>query len=709
MKSKFFNFSVLRREKTLIYGDYLCALIYLTTFGDRTTISQFQSMLIKTTNDLSQSKLFEILFLLKGRTELPNEIQKQLHIQLMKSLYRSGCFLALCEALLCENNEIDADEQIKKSRWHGCNVISQIIGRKGYKKEFYSMVINEIISHINQFIKNSTKENHQLFYIDAAVECLNKLFSLELNFIRTHIHRRIFENFDRLSTPTDYLTGSIILDENEVVAAVKLLNIVMCTIGPSHLTLPSEMITPYLPLLIRICGEFNAHEKIKLRNDIQAVIVKCLNNRETNDLNKIIDEILFDEYSVNSKLLDSRIRFYCDDTITASFKMYSELDSEFDKDISFMYQTAYYLVNVLKNSNHNVLIYKIFIHVLQLKVESKETEQSSAELLSDSDELIFAIKNKYKQKLTIVYFLQELIHFDGFHRQFNENPHDICDVVNTILIKLIEKYKNDNNHSNEENMHLILTLTENLLQTIQNQKYTNQLKQTLVRLKKELPPHSNISWKLNYILNSDNINVDSDYVKAKKILSEDNSEPYLKAHGIMTIYKLIESKHADALLNKYEILALIMKTLKSEDSYVFLNCIKLLSALMYIMEQEVLDTLIAEYHYDFEADSVDVDFKLKIGETIVKVVSGLGEMSFKYKDELINCFLRGCYHKNDEFRTSNISNLGNILKILSYQIHSNFQEVRKILLLFKNVLNFYFMCVCVCAFFSDFTNYRSND
>lgn len=110
-------------------------------------------------------------------------------------------------------------------------------------------------------------------------------------------------------------------------------------------------------------------------------------------------------------------------------------------------------------------------------------------------------------------------------------------------------------------------------------------------------------------------------------------------------------------------------------SYIFLNCIKLLISLFQILKDSVLDTLIAEYHLDIDADSTDIDFKLKIGESIVKVTQGLGEMCYKYKATLIECFLRGAYNKNNEFRTSNMSNLGVIMRILSYQVHHFFQEV----------------------------------
>lgn len=120
-----------------------------------------------------------------------------------------------------------------------------------------------------------------------------------------------------------------------------------------------------------------------------------------------------------------------------------------------------------------------------------------------------------------------------------------------------------------------------------------------------------------------------------------------------------------------------MRLLKEDDSYIFLNCIKLLITLVDILEETVLETLIAEYHFDIDVDSSDIDFKLKVGEAIIKVTQGLGGMCYKYKSILINCFLRGAHNKNNEFRTSNLSNLGVVVRILSYQVHHFFQEVKR--------------------------------
>jgi hypothetical protein len=111
--------------------------------------------------------------------------------------------------------------------------------------------------------------------------------------------------------------------------------------------------------------------------------------------------------------------------------------------------------------------------------------------------------------------------------------------------------------------------------------------------------------------------------------------------------------------------------MKESESYAYLNIIRLLVTLTHVMDVEVIEALIAE----FQNCELEIDERLKFGEVIVKVTEDLGELSGKFKKELINCFLRGSRDLNDEFRTSSLANLGSICKILSYQIHNFFHEM----------------------------------
>lgn len=59
-------------------------------------------------------------------------------------------------------------------------------------------------------------------------------------------------------------------------------------------------------------------------------------------------------------------------------------------------------------------------------------------------------------------------------------------------------------------------------------------------------------------------------------------------------------------------------------------------------------------------------------------VSILGPLCYKYKGNLLNCFMNGCRSPLDELRCSAFSNLAQLCRILTFQVHSFFYEVNKI-------------------------------
>lgn len=55
-----------------------------------------------------------------------------------------------------------------------------------------------------------------------------------------------------------------------------------------------------------------------------------------------------------------------------------------------------------------------------------------------------------------------------------------------------------------------------------------------------------------------------------------------------------------------------------------------------------------------------------------------GPLAIRYKDILINCFLLGSTNRNDELRSSSLSNMGTICRLLNYQVHHFFEELMQI-------------------------------
>lgn len=690
--NKYFPICCSKPDQKEIYKDILSGLFCILGAGDSSEMGKTEEILLKLTSKISHSQYFEVLFLIKGDGELPLEMQRVAHKQLLQCLYRTGSFTAFCEALLPDGPpDPKKNDEMAKKRWHCCNVISTIVGRRGYSKQFYHMIIDEIHQHLLQYIQAERANQH--FYADVAVQVLSKLCSLQLNFIRSHIVAVIFGQLEKLSEPDALLAGAIVFDETEMIAAVRLIFLAFCATGPSDVTLPSELLVPYLPLLFQLHNIFNGlmcPSSILLKHEITAIIVRCLANRETAELNKITETILYENYDVEAKCLHPRIHI-AGDVERFSVKVCGPTE-EADNGLGGLatfHLSSVTLVNLLKMSDNNVLIYNVFLHLLQMFSDNFSTKSvktdASAELMHDVDELTAAIECNFKHKYAVINALNELILFKPFHSQFSENPHDIIEILDKILnrqiecIKLSQAKKTGNADTDcEEFLIVLLSIVGDFLRKIRNEDLTNRLHRTLRRLQTLIQARNLsavISKKLSAILEPHVDRTRSEYALAHALLTEPLGEPYTKVYGIMSLLKLINAKDEDAMLNAYSILAIAIKMLREDESYIFLNCIKLLIGLVGILPDTVISALVAEYHLDVDSEFADIDYKLKIGETIVKVTQGLGEMSYKYKDTLISCFLRGSCHRNAEFRTSNISNLGMILRALAYEIHNFFQEV----------------------------------
>lgn len=99
------------------------------------------------------------------------------------------------------------------------------------------------------------------------------------------------------------------------------------------------------------------------------------------------------------------------------------------------------------------------------------------------------------------------------------------------------------------------------------------------------------------------------------------SESYLQVEGIEKMIKLLNKRDEFAVTNCHILTALALNTLKSPESYTFLNCVRLFVVLVNVNESEVLDLLADE----FLNEASSMDYRLVIGEAIVKTSRELGE------------------------------------------------------------------------------------
>ena len=124
------------------------------------------------------------------------------------------------------------------------------------------------------------------------------------------------------------------------------------------------------------------------------------------------------------------------------------------------------------------------------------------------------------------------------------------------------------------------------------------------------------------------------YQKALKLLQD----PILpvRAHGLLLLRQLVSSRPrepaptTDAALVP-AILSIFMQSVQDDDSYIFLNAVQGLSAMVDAFGKDVLGNLLETYTRNLSASSVgtlskqEVDAKVRVGEALGQVIRRCGD------------------------------------------------------------------------------------
>ncbi|KAF4528460.1 hypothetical protein B566_EDAN015862 [Ephemera danica] len=150
-----------------------------------------------------------------------------------------------------------------------------------------------------------------------------------------------------------------------------------------------------------------------------------------------------------------------------------------------------------------------------------------------------------------------------------------------------------------------------------------------------------------------------------------DAEIPVQGHGYLSLTKLIKSKDPKVLASQDEIFDLSITGAKHEDSYVYLAAVGALSALVLISLENQLPKITANYNNTEHG----VTLRTRLGESLLQVCKGLGEMAGKYRPILLNTFLIGAKDTSPAIRASSLSNLGEACRVLGFQVSSQLQEI----------------------------------
>ncbi|KAL4075900.1 hypothetical protein J3A83DRAFT_4370121 [Scleroderma citrinum] len=130
------------------------------------------------------------------------------------------------------------------------------------------------------------------------------------------------------------------------------------------------------------------------------------------------------------------------------------------------------------------------------------------------------------------------------------------------------------------------------------------------------------------------------YQKALKLLQD----PILpvRAHGLLLLRQLVSNhSHSTESTLVPAILSIFMQSVQDDDSYIFLNAVQGLSAMVDAFGKEVLNGLLETYSRDLTSihggylTKQEVDTRIRIGEALGQVIRRCGDTLGKYTDTVV--------------------------------------------------------------------------
>ncbi|KAH8868437.1 Transport and Golgi organization protein 6-like protein [Schistosoma japonicum] len=173
----------------------------------------------------------------------------------------------------------------------------------------------------------------------------------------------------------------------------------------------------------------------------------------------------------------------------------------------------------------------------------------------------------------------------------------------------------------------------------------------------------------------------------KKIF-EELHDPLIpvQGHALIMLRRLLESK--DPCISGHEklIFEVVTEYLSHTDSYIYLNAIHCLSAMGCILTDEVLNLLLSQFSNSVQTNkssnsisitTVDshIEYKLKLAESIMRILSNLGEIAPKYRKEVFHSFVIGSKAPEELIRAACLSNIAELVRLLKYSVQPIIYEI----------------------------------
>ncbi len=642
---------------------------------------------------------------------------------LTKCLLRPSSVMSVIRAVLTDMNALSTVELA--SDWKKCDIVARILAQcpREVKINDYVELISPQI--LNLFYNYDPRHAKHFYRVAGSIYSLFAQKWPQLT--QTHLTRKIISNIYPIG---DENNQSFELNAQQFRESVNYLNLIFvgCT-EPSWSTLsqlPVGLVKVLFEVYNSLRRKVNCHRSKAKIEEILKTYVRLMPNERLlgflNDLlltsliennNEIVSEYQFMFENYDDEENDSN------ELIVIRFNGQEETNERVVT-IEMVEARCKHLASLVKSLHDAQLDIQFLLFLFDeiSKCVSNDSKQESCSTDSKSDSTLLNMERRIEREsqqinLKIVYFTQMSVMFEQIDPQLIIDKHErIIKFCHVILENLIRFLKKENNSEllTEQNelLHLILSVvsvfTTGLLEVDYEVKKQLQVLLPYLSDLKELYSESDLAEMCEALrisvatycgIKTTDLKEEASKNANKpliEVIDEDisdepqNNDEYslamrdaidplvpIRAHGLVTLRKLIEKKNEKCMQNKTRLVDLFVRNLKNNDSYVYLAAIFGLISAVDMDPDRILDTLIDQYMNS--ENKLDVDNKLKVGEVLTKTVKNSGQLVPKYGPKLINAFLVSTKNENEFLRASALSNLGEVCKLLKFSLSLNIHEI----------------------------------
>ncbi|XP_053677524.1 transport and Golgi organization protein 6 [Anopheles nili] len=616
----------------------------------------------------SKETIFRSLMMIKGAPGLPETLSLLLHRDLLFLTGESGGFSTLCRVIHT------GDEQDNNvPTWQKSEIVAKIVASKGHTKSFYRQVLTECLKFYDWSVEANTKK--ALIYAETCIACLKRFCDMPVAYreLYERIETHFLGCFQSLAHPEELIASFVVGERAKLIRDLHKCHRVFT--GATFTCLPSSLLVSYIQMFLKLY--MMLPDTLEEHRYLYDLIVFCLSNRSKQELMDIIQCLLYGSvHSEKTKyLLHSRIVIKhneaSDDYILHICPLSDDDHNENDSLLPV-------LVDVLKSSNRNLLNYDVFLILLnELMPSTWINEMHEEQHLHEENEREELFYSQICTKYILIQALTDLVNYKGLHSQLYDNPNELLNILMTTLSRYLQESESTLNSTSVDEkakvLEIVISIFCEFLHRTRSRPEVDDILKLLQRYRRTKSCSDSMKVQIDLLCDGTLLgNAGQTHTAYQNALSLcADQQPYCKVFGTTLLIKLIKERDPETIAQRQSILILALVNLREDDSYAFLNSVRLLVALCNILEADVVDTLLKEY---LNEDN-EQDYRLKIGEATVKTVETLGPLAIRYRDVLMNCFLIGTRHSINVLRVSSLSNIGIICRILSYQVHNFFYEL----------------------------------